>query len=354
MTILADLHHSGLFYSLHALFEKRLGHKLFRPIGLEWFDRGFWDIAKPYNNNIDTVKQYLSMRDTGERDGSPPFNQVVGRNPFKPYYTIYDQFYDYHQKAISFGQFLEMDIDVIVASVPDHWITYKKLRDQFKPKAKLICHMGNMFNEIQQAIQEGVVENLLASTIEFKLPKPINSVFYYQEMPIPEIEPRLTTTDKPKISSYAHVLPKPELFQQYKEALPDYEWRAYGATCPDGWMQSITDLYKNMQESSFVYHVKPGGDGFGWNFFSAFMNGRPILTTYSDYKNKLGGLLFEDGKTGIDLELRSFDDNVKLIKDIIGSNRLVEMQSECKKRFDQLVNYDNEQKKIEGFLANLI
>jgi len=39
---LADFHHSQLFQSLIYLVEKRLGGKLYRPGGREWYDRGFY------------------------------------------------------------------------------------------------------------------------------------------------------------------------------------------------------------------------------------------------------------------------------------------------------------------------
>ena len=351
MNIFTDYHHSGLLYSFHLLFEKRLGHRIYRPIGMEWFDKGFWNIAKPYGNNIETVKQFLSMRDTQSLNGSPPLNTIVGRNPMHPFYRVYDSYHDYEQKALSFMQFLEMDIDIIIASIPDHWATYKRLRDQFKPKAKLICHMGNMFNEISEKMHDGTVDNLMASTIAFPHPTFVNSAFYYQEQPLVEFKPTLTTNKK--ITSFAHVLPKKEMYEQYKNALPEFEFKAFGATCPDGWMKSILELYKTMQDSMFVWHVKPGGDGYGWNWHSAFLTGRPILTTFSDYKDKLGGLLFEDGITGVDLEKRPFDDNIKYIKDIVTNNQLQIMQEECRKRFDKYVNYDNEQTKVKTFLENL-
>ena len=141
MNIFVDYHHAGLLYSLHATLEKRLGHNIFRPIGLEWFDRGFWDIAKPYSNDPATVRQFLSMHDVEGKDGSPPLNSVVGRNSQLPFFRVYDHFFDYHQKAMTFLQFLEMDFDIIIGTIPDHWITYKKLRDQFKPRAKLVFQM---------------------------------------------------------------------------------------------------------------------------------------------------------------------------------------------------------------------
>ena len=76
MKIFADLHHSSLFTSFKLLFENRLGHRMYRPIGLEWFTEGFWKIAEPYNNNIGTVKQFLEPGNT-PTDGTPPLNQEL-------------------------------------------------------------------------------------------------------------------------------------------------------------------------------------------------------------------------------------------------------------------------------------
>jgi len=53
--VLADYHHGALYYSFHLLFEERLGFELYRPIGYEWFKRGFWK----YSRNPQVIRQYL-------------------------------------------------------------------------------------------------------------------------------------------------------------------------------------------------------------------------------------------------------------------------------------------------------
>lgn len=349
MRVFADLHHAGLYYSLSKLFEERLGWELYRPIGTEWFEKGFWDIAKPYGNNIATVKQFLSIKDGDVVvPFSHPLNRILeGQNEAKCY-KIADIYHNSEEKALTFQQFCDMEIDIIVASIPDHWVTYKRLRDEYKPHAKVICQMGNMFDEVQPMIGSGVVQNLMASTSGFPTGN-INKVFYHQEQPVRDFKKPTKTFN---ISSYAHVLPLPEQFDMYKQMLPDFNWKSYGASSYDGWMGSLNDLYDSMQNDMFVYHVKPGGDGYGWNWHSAYMLGRPVLTNFSDYRGKLGSLLFEDGVTGHDFEAHSVEENCRLLREYAKKD-FITMGENARKRWLDVVNYDLEFEKLQEFLGNL-
>lgn len=351
MNVFCDYHHSGLFYSLHLLLEKRLGWKLFRPIGMEWFP-SWWDIAKPYGQSESTAKQYLDLRDSSPfyspTDGSPTLNSVVERKP--DYYVIQELAHEYQQKAITFQQFLDMDIDIIIASIPDHWVTYTKLRDTYKPKARVICHSGNIFWENEELIRGGFVKNLMASTREFPTPG-INSIFYHQEQPV---VPYVPSDRTPLITSYVHLLPKKEQFFDYASRLSQFDWRAYGAGSRMGWLNKLTEVYRHMQKSEFVYHVKPHGDGYGWVWHSAFMVGRPVITEFSDYKDKLGGQLFEDGITGIDLEKRSVQENCDLILRMHNDGSSVRMGEAARRRWEEVVDYDAEEIRLREFFANLV
>lgn len=345
MRIFADLHHAGLFYSLHLLLEKRLKHTLYRPIGMSWFQEGFWDVAKPYSDNEGTVKQYLQSHSI-PIDGTPPLNQsYMDGSKF----VTYDTEHEYYQNTMTLADFIGDPPDVIIASIPSHAVTYKLLRDAYAPKAKLIFQMGNMFNEIQILVLEGYVTNLMASTIPFETKS--HNVFYYQEQPLVEMTP--VQTSPAKIKSFVHLLPRPEVFNKFKAALSDtYEFKAFGAGCPDGWVNGIKGVYREMQDSTFIYHIKPGGDGYGWNWHSAFINGRPLLTSMSDYRDKLGGQLFEDCVTGYDLDLRTEQEIYELIRGALGE-KAVEMGKAARKRFDSTVNYEAESDKVKKFLEDL-
>lgn len=349
--IFADFHHSGLMYSLKLLFEDRLGGTLLRPVGLEWWENGYWDIAKPYNDSIDTISQYLKIDSSYKPvDKTVPLNKIKDKKSL--YYEIEELAHGYTQKAITWDQFLNLDIDIIVASIPDHWETYSKLKAIYKPQAKLICQAGNAFNELEDYIKDGTVKNLMSATAEFDVPSFINAVFYHEEQPVVEYkEPPVT----PSIKSFVHLLPRHDLYDIYKEALKPVEMKAYGALCPNGSLATLTDVYAKMQSASMILHIKPMGDGYGWVWHSAFMLGRPIITNFSDYKDKLGGKLFEHGVTGIDLERGTNKENITLIKDILADReRLKSMCEEARRRFFQVVDYERELKNIKTFLNCLL
>lgn len=352
MNVFADLHHSGLFYSLKLLFEDRLGYNLYRPVGVEWFEEGYWDIAKPYNNNLDTVHQFLLLRsDYKPADNTPPLNHIVGIEP--THYNVDELAHGYIQKAITFKQFLDMDIDIIIASIPDHWITYTKLRDKYKPKARVICQMGNMFSEVKPLMASGIVDNLMASTIELPTPTSVNSVFYHQEQPVKEfVEP----PRQKKIVSLVNLLPEPELFYQYKGefAKSGFELKSYGASCPDGFINTLPELYQTIQDCDFVYHNKPRGDGYGWVFHSAFMLGRAVITNFNDYKDKLGSRLLEGKKTAINMALNSVVENVNTICGIYNDKKThLTISREASNRFKQVVDYNQEEQKLRSFISRL-
>lgn len=322
------------------LLAKRLNAKIYFPIGTEWFDRGFWWIAKPYNDNQGTINQYL---------------RIDHRYSLKDnHYETDDLAHGDTLRSITFPQFLDMDIDILIASIPSHWKVYMDLRNKYKPKAKVVCQMGNMFNEVYDMIQDGQVVNLLASTLPLKLPKTINTVYYHQEMKVVDFE---SPKRSKKIYSFVNTFSDEfDLFKKgYKDflgmemELSDFNFKSYGASCRDGWVNGIDNQYKKMQEADFGYHVKKNGDGFGHVWHSWFMVGRPVITNYSDYRDKLGGLLFEHGVTGINLERGTVEENCELIKKL----DVEKMSLNARKRFEEVVNYDREFEDIKKFIERL-
>ena len=74
MNILADRHHSWLWTSLVILFEERLRHRLFFPIGMEWYENNLWNVYP----SPDTARQYLSLDQLYKpTDGTPQLNQII-------------------------------------------------------------------------------------------------------------------------------------------------------------------------------------------------------------------------------------------------------------------------------------
>ena len=342
MNVFVDFHHGDLLYSLQLLIEKRLGWNLYRPIGMEWYTKGFWNIGDPYPNPADTAKQYLGIDD---RTWDPYKNLNGDFTVEDGIYNVYDPVHDVHQKAITFDKFKEMDIDIVIASYPfGHDETYKRLVAEHKPKAKLIGHIGNIG-------QQSSLHDVLCSTAPFPVDK--NIVFYHQEFDLSNYfyespgEHRL-------VRSFINLLPLADLFQKYKEALPKFKFEAYGAGCPDGTVSSDEKIGEKMRESAFGWHVKPGGDGFGHVIHNWYASGRPVITHGTDYLGKLAGQLLVDDITCIDLELDSFENNIEKIKYWSQPENHKEMCENAFKRFQLVVNFDREAEEIKHFFENLV
>ena len=342
MNILADQHHQSLFYSLQLLFEKRLKWQLFRPIGEEWYTHGFWNIF----DHPDTVKQYLSLDQRFKPiDGTPPLNTI--QQVAIDHYEIYDPIHDTIQKAITLDQFKEMPIDIIIASHENHYPLFARLVKEYKPTAKLIFQMGNHW-----PIDFGLCKNLMASCFPFEVPDDVNAVFYHQEFDV-DIFHYEPPTNQTNIYSFVNVLPKTadwSIYQEYKEKL-DFNFRSYGASCPDGTIGKIEDLADKIREVALGWHLKPSGDGYGHILHNLYACGRPVIYKDSHYRGKLGGWLLIDGQTGIDIENKTVAEGEKAIKFFLKDHQ--RFCEAAHNRFKNLVNFDNEFIYLKGFFENL-
>lgn len=326
MLVFSDLHHKGLAESLQLLFEKRLGHQLFFPYGLDWFPK-YWKIGDPYGETaINTAKQFL----TGEL---PSDGTGVVTIPNK----------------MTFYEFINTDIDVLIASIPEHIEPYKELIKLYHPKAKLIFQIGNSWS------MDYDVKNVLASIHPMTVPEGINAVFYHQEFELPGYK---APEKSNKITSFVNCLGHDQLFQQdWKEFLTlehylkGFECRSYGASCRDGNMQSdiIGDM---MSDSHFSVHLKQSGDGYGHVAHGWGAVGRPVIFRGDQYKGKLAGKLFKHLETGFDLDKMSCVDVAHEIRTMSpGSHR--QMCESMYKTFKQEVDFDKEEQSIQEFMGRL-
>lgn len=336
MNILADLHHSGLYNSLQLLFEKRLGHTLYRPIGMDWYEKGFWNVYP----SIDTAKQYLQM-DISPSDGTPIINPsgqttLIGDHKNRSYH-----------KAIRFGEFMVKDIDIVIASIPQHVKPFKELAAM--KRAKFIFQMGNVFLDVN--LNE--IPNLMANTLPLNIPPTCHYIQYHQE--ISDVFKPSSTTPQPLITSFINVYDHNAGWQDYmklRAEMPSHEFRSYGGQCKDGAISTETEIASFMQRSQFGFHSKYMGDGFGHVLYDWFASGRPVITRISDYKGKLGEELLTHMETCIDLDVC----NTSEVNDIIINMpplRYIVMCQNVRDRFDKYVNYDSEEVKIRKFLEEL-
>lgn len=342
MRVLADLHHGDLYYSLQLLFEKRLGWELYRPIGLDWFTSGVWKIGDPYLDPLDTATQFLGT----ENKTWDQYKNLNGDFTVEDgIYNVYDPVHNVHQKAMTLEKFKETDIDIVISSYQPHDITFAKLIKDFKPKAKHIAQMGNIY-------QETDIKNIMCSTMPYETTDK-NIVFYHQEFDL-DVFKYEKPTSHTIISSLVNILPKRDLFDLYKSILSEFTLKSYGASCEDGTLSSNKEIAELMQISAFGYHVKPQGDGYGHIIHNWFASGRPVITDGRDYEDKLAGELLIDGRTCIDISKTTFNSSINRIRYFSLPDNHQEMCDNAYKRFKDIVDFDEEFEDIKKFLEKVI
>lgn len=345
--VFCDYHHGGLYHSLHLLFEKRLKWELYRPIGLDWFYQGYWKIAEPYGNDIGTVRQYLDVNSRNWGQSKSVNSDYILSDGI---YHIYDISEDFHQKAITLEKFKELDIDIVISSIPAHDITFQKLIKDYKPNATHISQVGNIY-------QYSNSHNVLCSTKPTNVLTGQNVVFYHQEFDLNKfsfVPPTPTLINSKKITSFVILLPMRNIYEEYCKALPEFEFRAYGASCPDGSITGTENIAKIMQQSTFGMHLKPEGDGFGHIIWNWAFCGRPLIIYGSHYRDKSAGVFLKDGVTCIDIEGLSIAEGTSKIRYYSEPERYNRMCHTIYNLARENCDFDKEEIEIRKFLSKAI
>lgn len=338
------MHHGSLYYSLQ-LLAKRLGQRIVRPIGLDWFEQGYWKIAEPYGNHPDTIKQYLSTE---------PYERVKfycntnAREVKQGVYLIEDLAHENKHHAVTLDAAIKLQPEIIICSYGPHMPAWRQMQQRFFPNSKFVMQEGNAGWEQYYDL----TDNLLSSCKHQITPNVANTVEYHQEFPLSIFKPKKPFI-VPYITSFVNCLPRAEYYEALRKLLKDtFLCSAFGAACPDGPITGITKMAHIMQDSMWGYHVKPGGDGYGHVLHNWFAVGRPVLTFIEDYQGKLGGDLLIPDVTCIALS----GDPVKDAERILSINDVdyYQMVQNVQNRFRQIVDFDKEEVALRKFFEQLI
>jgi hypothetical protein len=247
-----------------------------------------------------------------------------------------------------------MPIDIIIASWPPHYHAYTKLRDKYKPNAKVICHAGNDFKPYDW----GIVKNFMASIAPIDVPSNINHIFYHQEFDtgIFKYQPsRNTLAIRSLLHNFPYYKEDYEIWKKVQESMPQFTFFENGMMGKDGVINGRENLAQAYHDSDFIFHMKPGGDGYGYVVHQAFACGRPLIVKKEYYKNCLAETLMIDGVTCIVWHSdQSIDWNVGRIKEIeMEYDDHAEMCRKAWERFNEVVNFDAEAVKLKEFIGKL-
>jgi hypothetical protein len=349
--VFCDFHHASLLYSFILLFEKRLGGSVYRPIGTEWADYGFW---KVYDHPA-TIQQFLTLAQGYQPvDGTKPLNNIVKKE--KDVYYCQDIDSGYYNKAITFETFCKMDIDIVIASIPHHIEPFRRLIREYKPNAKLIYQVGNSWT-----IEAGLAPNIMASAIIGDVPPEINFISYHQEFDLDVFKPNAEVIPSKNIYSFVNCfnIMEPykydwQLFTDMEAQMPDWAFRCFGGQCRDGAAHGSKELAETMQKSKFIWHTKVGGDGYGHIIFNSAAVGRPLIIKKSYYRGKMAEKLLLDGVTCIDIDGLSTADIKQKIEHFSEEKEYKTMCFNVYDNFKHCVNFDIEEIRLREFLSKLV
>lgn len=339
MRVFSDMHHMGLYNSLRMLFEDRLGWELYRPIGTDWLNEGYWRMAEIYNNHPATVAQYLGIR--------PDYEETAPGE-----YKVFDPQHEVFQKAITLERFKEIKPDVVLASIPDHIGSFKRLAELVG--AKMIYQIGNSW-----PVEAGLAPNIMASAKIAGVPQDVHFIEYHQEFPI-EVFHYYPPVESTLISSFincfntASIYEKDwPLFESVESLMPDWKFKAYGASCRDEAMNGIKALASEMARTRFVWHTKNGGDGYGHILYNSAAIGRPLIIKKDYYIGKMGEELLEDGKTCITIDGLNPNEIVEKILHYNDPQRYSNLCVNAHNNFNNKVSFEKEELLIRDFVKTL-
>jgi hypothetical protein len=298
--MLIDYHHSDLFESHLLLFADRFGWEVWRPIGMEWFDEGYWNFEREYHGDA-VAKQYLELwsSDTPTR-AEGIYRRQDSTHPGR---TL---------DMITLDAARERPWDVVISSVPDNDWGFAKFAKEVG--ATFGVHVGN---EAQQSMFHLAAFALVSSRLHTKLPCPsveyrqpfdTEGIFYHEWPP----------AERRSVASFVQCFAENPIsyqaFLSHARELPDeFDWKVYGSygghpedefAC--GNLTPVTEVGRRMRDVGVIWHAKEWSDGFGIPhtehvIHNAFAVGRPIIGVHAYYQDKLAGDLWVEGETAFDL-----------------------------------------------------
>ena len=342
MNVLADFHHPDLWWSLHLLFEKRLGWSLYRPIGMDWFNRGYHHIndeGAGFHSAVELSKYLLedSLRASSGTSGYFEGLETQGGCKHFPLF-----------KVVRFCELSSFNIDFLVCSTRCSEKPMKKLQQDFFPGAKIIRQVGNWLEEVDPNICPNV---LCSDRPSFENCKSKNKLFYHQEFDL-----GLARYEPPDgfniVSCFIHHFFRDKdnfkVFEEVKKLLPDWEFLSYGKWNTDGHISCKLEEVKAMRDATFIWQTKYW-DGYGFNIHRAYALGRPVICNAKDYVGKTAEPLLEDGKTCIFIE-PTLEETADKIRYFAEPKRHRKMCESAYRRFREVVDFDKEFVEIKKFL----
>ena len=347
MKLLADYHHHDLWESLELLCA-RLGWTLYRPIGMEWYDEGYWNLERAWHGD-GVAKQYL----TPWGDDLEP--DVEGGQWFSG--LRLDKSHDRWQRLLTLEQARDLKPDIVMSTVAHNHEGFARFAREVG--AKFGLQLGNVrFSETDMREDRWDLADFgLVSAI---MPAPVAKphVIYHQEFSLKDFRHEPPTDDPFRISSFVNCFPENREayagFRAVAAARPDFDWRVYGAygQVPEdeyafGNLDRCAAVGDAMRASHVGWHTKQWSDGYGHVIHDWFAVGRPVIGHEWYYRNQLAGPLWQEGVTSFDITDKTVSEVAWILDRLANEPGLAAQMGEAAAaRFREIVDFDEEEQAI--------
>jgi hypothetical protein len=349
VNILCDFHHSDLWWSHHLILEKGLGHTLYRPRGMAWFERNYYsqasaEVAKQFL--VDSVLPLSHVPNKAQIPQPTPPDLRASMDTFNgcPYYPLF--------RTLSLDEFADTKIDVIMATISNNQEPWLRLQKDLKPSARLVREEGNIVGWVGW---HPAYRNVLTSDLPTfnKIGAP-NKVLYHQRFDTERIFHYSAPTEFNRVTCFMPGFRGQQKLLEFAEShnFSGLEFLDYGHMSKFGFLNTKTKYVEAMRKTTCVWHYKPGGDGFGHVIHNSMAVGRPVITVEADYKDTLAGRLLVDGETCVMIGHDPVE-NMKKIRSMMRPDIILMMAQKAAQRF-KAIDYESEQVQIQKFLERLV
>lgn len=351
MRVLIDRHHHGLLESYLLLMEDRFGWEVYSPLGMDWYDRGYWNFERAVHGDA-VAKQYL----VGIWNfASDPDLAVVDdvRHPNRKL------------RGISYEAARDTVWDLVISSLPHNDEGYHRFAQE--TGARFGVQVGN---NVQQSRWDLATFILASSTLPGFGPEWAGRRFEYQGVPTvmyhQEFSPDIFRHEWPpaeakSVASFVNCFPETPPYAQFlalAREYPEWDWKTYGAygsgemdELAAGDISYVPDVADAMRASRIIWHAKSWSDGFGHVIHNAFAIGRPVVGWQRYYADKLAGPLWQEGVTSFDMESDT-DTVLRTLRRLRDDDDFHQLISEnAARRFREVVDFDGEAGVIRELLA---
>jgi hypothetical protein len=317
---LLDFHHSDLLESLHLLLEDRLGITCYIPVGPEWWNEEVWQFGRWTWGDERLASQFLTRANVEVESGHP----------------------ERRHRCLTLAEARDMSWDYVVASLPDNYAGYHRFAEQHG--ARFVIQVGNTNQEIAWGLDPLVLNSS-------EMPMNGRGVTYHQEFDLRAF--RYAPPRSRSIASFVNCMDSMVCWPLLAEArllLPDRDWKIYGIGGADGNVKPTARVGFEMRRAGWAWHDKITGDGFGHVLHNWAATGRPLIGHSSHYAGKLGAPFWQDGVTCIDLDHRTVEEAVEIIRST-DRKRHREMCEAMRETFDATVDFEADAEAVRELLS---